>query len=159
MFSFLCIFTTVTVAVYCDTKSGKIPNVLCLYSIVIAAIHTCIDREYTFKFFLAGVCIPLILLLWMYKAKIIGAGDIKLYCAVGAFVGVKILRIICLSFCIAAIIGLIRILKRVVIMIFSHSGEEREGAEVFRLTTICFSIPIAIGTCGFCVMEVLCGKI
>jgi prepilin peptidase CpaA len=37
---------------------------------------------------LLGILLPLLTLFWLYSARMLGAGDIKLFCAVGAVMGI-----------------------------------------------------------------------
>ena len=81
---------------------------------------------------LAGLSIPFAGLYVLYKLSAIGAGDIKLFMGIGAFIGRDIWKIIALSFLFAAIIGAIKLIYI--------------GINTNRRTTIHFSVAIAMGT-------------
>ncbi len=50
------------------------------------------------RFSFAGILIPFTMLYLFFYCGVIGAGDIKLFCGIGAFAGTKIVLIMALSF-------------------------------------------------------------
>lgn len=75
-------------AVLFDLKDGKIPNGViaaglmwgCSYQLVVHGGMGMI-------FFLGGSCFPILLFGALYYFRMIGAGDIKLFCVTGGFLG------------------------------------------------------------------------
>lgn len=54
-----------------------------------------------------GVLLPLVLLLWLFYFRMLGPGDIKLFCALGGFMGTdQIWKCILVSFALGAVISL-----------------------------------------------------
>lgn len=54
-----------------------------------------------------GVLFPLVLLFWLFYFRMLGPGDIKLFCALGGFMGIeKIWKCVCISFALGAVISL-----------------------------------------------------
>ena len=69
-----------------------------------------------------------------YGLRIIGAGDVKLLCATGAFVGKRIVAVIVNAFVIAALMGLF-------IVIYNMMVKGKRGNSIMH-----FSVPIVLGT-------------
>jgi prepilin peptidase CpaA len=105
---------------------------------------------------LAGIAIPVILLFWLYTLRVLGAGDIKLFCAIGSFVGVEIWKIICLSMIFGAVWGFVMVVRRIYRCAKAGNGM---GILTEKLTKICFSVPIALGLLVYIFREVLSGGI
>lgn len=75
--------------------------------------------------FLIGTVLPILLLFWLFHFRMFGAGDIKLFSALGGFLGpAAILKCICLSLIFGAILS---------IGIFIICGNIRQ--RLFKLTT------------------------
>ena len=161
MLSILCIFTIALAAAFYDVSTGKIPNVLCFYGVISGAAYALLDTVYTVADCLMGIAIPILVLFLVYRLRVIGAGDVKLYSAIGAYMGKNIIIIIGLSFFMAAMVGLFRIIARTVnyLCCVRRNTNRRKAAMVFKTSTICFSIPIAVSVVMFFVQEVLLGKV
>lgn len=108
-----------------------------------------------------GLAVPLIILFPLYITKMFGAGDIKLFSALGAFIGLRpVLTSMAYSFIVGAIIALIIMLIRrnalqrfryfitylkccllsMAIIPYSDFSEKNDGTKMH------FTIPIALGT-------------
>lgn len=69
-----------------DLRKGRIPNALSAGGICCGLVFQGAYRGgIGIVFSMASVLLPLLLLGWLYYFRMIGAGDIKLLCAVGAF--------------------------------------------------------------------------
>lgn len=80
--------TVLMIAVVIDLHSSRIPNWLTFPTMGVAlAAHTWLNGVHGILFSLAGLGTGLGLLLLVYLAGGIGAGDVKLMAAVGAMVG------------------------------------------------------------------------
>ena len=161
MLSILCIFTIALSAAFYDVSTGKIPNVICVYGVISGVAYALLDTVYTVADCLTGIAIPVLILFLVYRLRIIGAGDVKLYSAIGAYMGKNIIIIIGLSFLMAAMVGMFRIIARIVnyLCCVRIGTDRRKVPMVFKTSTICFSIPIAVSVVMFFVQEVLLGKI
>ncbi|NLL06544.1 MAG: prepilin peptidase [Clostridiaceae bacterium] len=104
----------VIIALRSDIRSYKIKNKIILTFIVIGVLTNSITHGYEgFIDSFLGVIIPLLLLFILYALKMLGAGDIKLFSALGAVFGAKyIFEILAYSFIAGGIIALILILAR-----------------------------------------------
>jgi prepilin peptidase CpaA len=79
-------------ALYLDLRYQRIPNKLCLFALLIAVVLQGIHSQWqgiTQAFLGAGLA--MLLLLPVYALRWLGAGDVKLMIAVGAFSGPQIL--------------------------------------------------------------------
>lgn len=78
-------------AALCDLGTGKIPNALTGCGLCCGAIHMLFAAQgpplLRLWSFLGGAAVPLLLLGWLFILRMIGAGDIKLLCMAGSFLG------------------------------------------------------------------------
>ena len=102
------------IALRSDIKSYKIKNIVILTFIIIGMLTNSIVYGYEgFIDSFLGVIIPLLLLFILYALKMLGAGDIKLFSALGAVFGAKyIFDILAYSFIAGGIIALILVIVR-----------------------------------------------
>ena len=102
------------IALRSDIRSYKIKNIVTLTFIIIGMLTNTVTYgcEGFIDSFL-GVIIPLLLLFVLYGLKMLGAGDIKLFSALGAVFGAKyVFDILAYSFIAGGIIALILIIVR-----------------------------------------------
>lgn len=97
-----------------DIKSYKIKNRVIVTFIITGILTNLILYGYEgFKNSILGIIIPIILLFVMYALRMLGAGDIKLFSALGAVFGVKyIIEIMAYSFIAGGIIAFVLIIVR-----------------------------------------------
>lgn len=75
-------------AVLCDLGSGRIPNGLILAGLGLSVIYQCCSAGAVgLVLCMGGMILPVILLGLLYYFRMIGAGDIKLFCVLGGFLG------------------------------------------------------------------------
>lgn len=102
------------IALRSDIRSYKIKNIVTLTFIIIGMFTNTI--AYGYEGFIdssLGGIIPLLLLFILYALKMLGAGDIKLFSALGAVFGAKyIFEILAYSFIAGGIIALILVIVR-----------------------------------------------
>ena len=143
-------------AVICDLWKGKIPNFL-----IAAGLGTACWFQFTefgipgFWSFLGGSMLPLLLLAVLFYFRMLGAGDIKLFCVIGGFLGIEnLLSCMAVSFLMGAVISLVllikrRSLKRRLSYFFAYIGRfyrtrkwvpYRDGQE--KEAEFCFSVPV-----------------
>ncbi|MCR4782665.1 MAG: A24 family peptidase [Lachnospiraceae bacterium] len=78
------------IATICDMRKGKIPNVLILVALILGPVI-----RYSNEGFSGVLCgmLEMMLLLFagglMYKIRVIGAGDVKLFCALTLAIGIQ----------------------------------------------------------------------
>lgn len=75
-------------AVLSDLRSGRIPNGLIAAGLVCGLFSQLFDRGMTgWITFLGGAFLPVLILGILYYFRMIGAGDIKMICMAGGFMG------------------------------------------------------------------------
>ena len=86
-------------------------------------------------FYAVNIFIPVIFLFLLFQVRALGAGDIKLFSMVGAFISTKqLLKLMVLAFCVGALLGICKIIYQFIFLRF----------ELRRLTQIHFSPAILI---------------
>ncbi len=109
------ILIMLAIAVAWDLRSGRIPNKLngfwiiygLLTSLMAGGIRGLLQG-------MAGVLIPVLGLMILFHFRVIGAGDIKLFAGVGAFVGADVFWIIIYSFLLCGIYGAVLVVIRII---------------------------------------------
>lgn len=114
-FTFLFILTIFI----CDYRTFKIKNWIVLPFLIFGFSINMIEKGFGgFLFSFAGMSLPLLLIVF-YALSMIGAGDVKAFCALGALFGwEKVIVIIAYSFIAGGIIS-------VVMIIVNKNGLER----------------------------------
>lgn len=147
------------IAVLADLKEGRIPNGIIVIGLLLGGVWQIESGGLLgVLIFLGGVALPLILFGGFYYFRMIGAGDIKLFCVIGGFLGPAA----CFS-CIAAAVffgGVISLglmlyhhsmMKR--LLVFSNFINQYSGngqwkpylAETSAEDRFCFSVPVLLG--------------
>ena len=103
-----------------DIKTYKIKNELILFFILTGlATNFCLGGSRALIPSLLGCIIPVLLLIALFGLRMLGAGDIKLFCAIGAIMGIRfVLYTIGYSFIAGGFIALF-------IMIVRRNGRKR----------------------------------
>lgn len=78
-----------SLSTYTDIKYGKIKNIFSLSLILSSLILSLAFFDLNFTDNILGLMVPLILGFPLYALKMFGAGDIKLFCGLGALFGVE----------------------------------------------------------------------
>jgi prepilin peptidase CpaA len=108
------LFLLVLLAVYNDIKSFKIKNLITYPAVVLGIfVNTYLYGSKGFKDAIIGALIPLIVLFIFFALRMLGAGDIKLFSAIGAVMGWRF-SVFCIaySFVFGGFISLIILLFR-----------------------------------------------
>lgn len=79
--------TTILIAVYQDIKYKKIKNYLTISIILVGLILSIFEGIESITDSLFGICLPFFICSLFYILKMLGAGDVKLYCALGSVMG------------------------------------------------------------------------
>lgn len=86
----LSLVVILSVALYHDIREQKIKNVVTLPGAVFGVFLNSIEGGVNGSVFsLKGWIIPVLLLIVLYLINVMGAGDIKLFAAIGAIMGVR----------------------------------------------------------------------
>jgi prepilin peptidase CpaA len=150
-------------AVLFDLKSGKIPNGLIFTGLLWGAAYQLITRGIMGGIlFLGGAALPVLLLGILYYFRMMGAGDIKLFCVTGGFLGPAA----CLS-CMAAAILIGGVISLAImlyhrnlgqrLLFFSdyiyHYSKEKQWSSYLEKTSSAdrfyFSVPILLGILSY----------
>ena len=123
-------------AVYTDMTQTRISNRLIALGLVLGIFFRIMTEGYMgVLFFVVNIFIPVILLYLLFQTHVLGAGDIKLFSMLGAFISTEqLLNLMVLAFCVGALLG---IGKKVYQFIFLKR-------ELGELTQIHFSPAILI---------------
>ncbi|HEY9062476.1 MAG TPA: prepilin peptidase [Pseudobacteroides sp.] len=111
---FTALFILLLLAVFNDIKSFKIKNLITYPAVSLGfVVNTCLRGAEGFKDSISGAIIPLIVLFIFFALRMLGAGDIKLFCAIGALMGWKF-SVLCIaySFIFGGFISIIILLYR-----------------------------------------------
>ena len=106
-FSYLFPVVIAGTAMIMDLRTAKVDNGWILFSMFVGFVLCIRERGVSgIRFFLMGSGAPLFLAV-LFVWGMLGAGDIKLFCALGSVMGFsEILKCICISFMIGACISL-----------------------------------------------------
>lgn len=75
-------------AVLFDLKEERIPNSIIMTGVLCGgAYQLFLHGMMGITIYLGGVLLPILLFGWFYYFRMIGAGDVKLMCAIGGFLG------------------------------------------------------------------------
>lgn len=104
----MLLLTITGVAVLMDLYQMKIKNSLILISLITGFIYDLYIGGWTgAAFFISGAGIPLVILGWLFYFRMLGSGDIKLFCVLGCIMGpVHILWCIWYAFLTGGLISL-----------------------------------------------------
>lgn len=98
-------------AVILDLRTYRIPNGLILIGIVFhAGWRFCREGCSALPDILAGIMIPILVLFLLYRLRMLGAGDIKLFAVIGGGAGLEILNIMLYSFLAGGILAIVHML-------------------------------------------------
>ena len=93
-----------------DLRSGKVPNLWFLLTLLGGIVLRFISKEGFRSQTAAGILLPLVLLFPLFYLQMLGAGDIKLFCALGCVLGMKILPCMVFSFLIGGVFSAVVLL-------------------------------------------------
>lgn len=110
----VCLLFVACSAVLSDVSRGKIYNELILTGIFLGAVCQVLDQGVCgILWFLGGLTAPVVLMWPLYYFRMIGAGDIKLFCSLGSILGIP--GIFCCMFCslmLGGAVAVILVIKR-----------------------------------------------
>lgn len=123
-------------AVYTDMTQTRVSNRLIMLGLIIGFIFRLWSEGLMGVFFyVVNIFIPVIFLYLLFQMRALGAGDIKLFSMLGAFISVEqLLKLMMAAFCVGAILGICKILYQFVFL----------KCELGKLTQIHFSPAILI---------------
>jgi prepilin peptidase CpaA len=156
---FLC--AVLAVAVYSDVRSHRIPNTLTLLALVAGVALQFLWHGFSgMTSGLLGAGIGLGCFAPLYLLRAMGAGDVKLLAAVGAFLGPQGAFYAALFSLLAGGLGAIGYVLwrslRAAVSSFVHEGFAAAGASAFiaaqlaRRDRLPFALPIAVGGIAAC---------
>lgn len=112
MVNYIVLVCLIILAVVSDIKDSKIRNIYVIPSLLLGVIiNTYLHGFQGLKSSLLGIAVPILLLFVLFCLKLIGAGDIKLFSAIGALMGHKfLLYAMAYSFIFAGILSVFHLL-------------------------------------------------
>ena len=123
-------------AVYTDLKKTRISNRLIISGLIVGFIFRIFTEGLNgIWFFSINIFIPVIFLNLLFQMRALGAGDIKLFSMLGAYISIDVLlRLMVLAFVIGAFMGICKIIYQFAFLKY----------ELGKLTQIHFSPAILI---------------
>ena len=123
-------------AVYTDMTQTRISNRLIVLGLFIGFIFRLwSEGSIGVLFYVVNIFIPVIFLFLLFQLHALGAGDIKLFSMLGAFISTEqLLKLMLLAFCVGALLGIFKIIYQFIFLRF----------ELGKLTQIHFSPAILI---------------
>ncbi len=121
MIKYIILFIILLFCVLSDLRTSKIRNIYTVSAIIAGfAINTYFSGIYGLKESIKGCILPVLILGIFFCAKLIGAGDIKLYSSIGAVLGIDfVIMASVYSFLICGLYSLVMlIIKRKVLSTF-----------------------------------------
>lgn len=135
-FIYLVLLACLVWAVYTDLTQTRISNRLIVCGLLVGFLYRAVtEGSMGVLFFCVNISIPVILLNLLFQMRALGAGDIKLFSMLGAFLSTEqLLQMMAAAFLVCAILGILKIGYQ---FIFMHT-------EIGKLTQIHFSPAILI---------------
>ena len=110
MFRNIALIVLISVAAAFDIKERRIPNWVIVFGLIAGLVNGTLQGSTQLIFSIAGFFIGVVVLLVPFAFGWIGAGDVKLFAAIGALLGYTILpRVFFYSSLIAGMIALLAI--------------------------------------------------
>ncbi len=132
-----CLVLAFFACVY-DLRTFKIPNRLSFIGILAGTIYNLVVYGlHGIKISALGILYPIAILSAFFIMRFLGAGDIKLLSAIGAFTGARVLRIMFLTFMIAAVYSFIVVVYKLVNTIIIKKNKEK-----YKFSKLHLSIPV-----------------
>ena len=86
------LFLVLVIASMCDISWYRVPNALIVPAILFSLFrHITLQGFYGILPWLLGMAIPVILCFTLYRCRMMGASDIKMFSMIGSFVGLRLL--------------------------------------------------------------------
>ena len=147
-------------AIYYDLRTFKIPNVICAAGCLMGLIYMFVEEGSTgLCRSCLGILLPVVSLFFLFCIRVIGAGDIKLISAIGAFISKDIIWVMLISFLLSALYGIFLYFRKFIGVIHKRVAGKvmvlNTQTIACGLTRIHFSVPIALGTWIFMLEELL----
>ncbi|OPX46282.1 type IV leader peptidase family protein [Ruminiclostridium hungatei] len=130
------VFLLLAASVVSDLRSSKIKNTGVFFFLISGILSNyCLQGLEGLKLSLAGAAIPVLLLVLFFYLRLLGAGDIKLYSAIGALLGWKAgLYVLAYSMLAAGVVSFAKLYG---------TGEARRGfTELFHEIILFFNSAI-----------------
>lgn len=123
-----CLFGYLLIALYLDVRHSRLPNWFTLSGMVFGLMfHMIISGVSGLVFSMLGLLAAGLIFLILYLFRAMGAGDVKLFAAIGAIVGVElVLYLMMYSIIFGGIIGIF-------ILLFTRTFLRKMTAALFAL--------------------------
>ncbi len=164
MIKYIILFFVLLLSVVSDLRTLKIRNIYTISAIFAGIlINTYLSGIYGLKESVKGVILPVLILGIFFCARLIGAGDIKLYSSIGAIFGIDfVIMAFSYSFLICGLYSLIKIsIKRNLINVFVSFTKElklcfmTQNFSVFENKTTRTYVRMSPAIAAGCIFEIL----
>ncbi|MDD6662646.1 MAG: prepilin peptidase [Lachnospiraceae bacterium] len=151
------------IAMLADLKTGKIPNGLIAAGVAMGVCFQVLsERVAGILVFAGGLLLPLLLMGGLFYFRMAGAGDIKLLCVTGGFLGpADGFRVLIASLLIGGVISVWIMIRQKNftgrMMYFMEYAQRRAAggswesymADVPESAKFCFSVPVFLSVLGY----------
>lgn len=112
MFKLIVLLFVLVITLYTDIKENKIKNKHLVVPLALGIFISIFnDGLYGLKDSLLGILLPFVFLFIFFALRMIGAGDIKLFCTIGAIMGFKFIENnIIYTFFVAGVVVIIKLI-------------------------------------------------
>ena len=116
--AYLILLGLLACAVYTDMTQTRISNRLIVLGLMIGLFFRIkTEGSVGFLFYTVNIFIPVILLYLLFQMRALGAGDIKLFSMIGAFISTEqLLKLMGLAFFVGAMLGIGKIIYRFIFL-------------------------------------------
>ena len=133
------------VAVVTDLTQTRISNRLIAVGLLCGLVCRIYGEGWTsIQIYMMNIFIPVILLFLLFYMRALGAGDIKLFSVVGAFVSTKqLMEIVMIAFFLAAFVGGVKLIYKYLVVRLSDGKQ----TQIHFSPSILFAYLISIWRC------------
>ena len=147
----LCILFALS-AMICDLRTYKIPNAICFTGVISGiAFNIFFHGLSSIKDSLIGIVCPIGMLLVFFCLRIIGAGDIKLLSAIGAFVAFDVVKIIIITFVVAGAYAFVYVIIKLIRRFTDKSEKSKYTFSRMHLSVSIFTASVAYTVSVLCI--------
>ena len=147
----LCTLLALFAMVY-DLQTYKIPNVLCVIGALAGIVFNIIFYGFSsIKGSLIGIVCPIGILFIFFCLRIIGAGDIKLLSAIGAFMSFDVVKVIITTFVIAGAYAFVYVIVKLIKRLTNKNKKSKYTFSRMHLSVSIFAATVVYTISVLCI--------